>query len=191
MPTFTPLSGSTPDETVNPDNSITVGVEFTVSTTCSLTAIRWYKPATGTNFPDDRTAGLWTTTDGAAGTQVVATFSGTTVGSGWQTYPLPAPYTLSPGVRYRAGVFHPQGGYAANSSFWTSGPGASGITAGPVTLLSAAAAYGGKQSSFNYGPAIVMPDGGGGANYWVDVQVDGDATPTPSTWTWNYTAKMG
>jgi hypothetical protein len=174
---YRPLSTFTPSNSGNADSALSVGVEFTVSTTCTLTEIRWYQASAGTTDTSTRQGALYTTTNGTTGTLVASATSAAPSGSGWQALTIPGGYTLSSGVRYRAAVLHPAGGYSADAHFFDSGSGASGITVGPVTVVSQTGSINSMQQSFHYSGSISFPDGQFNAGcYWVDVSIDDGAS---------------
>jgi hypothetical protein len=81
---------------------------------------------------------------------------------------------------YRVVVFNGAGvpaiWSAQTSVYWSTGPGGSGITNGPLSAPNNASAHTPGQSSFHQGTPIHYPDTNAGPfNYWVDVTV----TPIP------------
>ncbi len=182
---FTPATAGNDDS-----GSITLGLEFLVTSACWLTHIAWYQGTSGATNTDTRTAALFTTTNGTSGTKVVADFTVAPSGTGWQAMTLPEPYELATSTIYRACVFHPNEGYTATGSFFLPGnPGGdANITAGPVQLVTQDASLS-NQNSFNTAGTLTFPTAGfNGGNYWLDVTVDdeepggGGGTPAPGTW---------
>jgi hypothetical protein len=94
-------------------------------------------------------------------------------GSGWVYAAFTNPPVLTPGTQYVGCVFNgtPANFYAATHNYFSSGPGASGITNGPLTAPnSASAAHG--QNVFHYGTPLTLPtDTYNASSYYVDVQV--------------------
>lgn len=106
------------------------------------------------------------------GSDVTFTLSGT----GWHTVALPSPIPLDSALRYKVAVTFPDR-WTLTGGYWTSGPGATGITNGPLTAYSAADASAG-QGTFSTGAGTTFPgSSGAGGNYWVDVTVT-DVDPT-------------
>jgi hypothetical protein len=71
---------------------------------------------------------------------------------------------------------------AATLDYWTTGPGANGITSGPLTAPNLAGATAPGQASYNQGPSFVYPgtyDTGGAPAYWVDLEVRPTSAPAP------------
>ncbi|MGV8978112.1 MAG: DUF4082 domain-containing protein [Cellulomonas sp.] len=85
--------------------SVQVGTRFTTSVAGSVTAIRFYKGAANTGV---HTVNLWD----SAGTLVASAPSSAESASGWQTVPLAAPISLTPGATYTAAYYSTTGGYA-------------------------------------------------------------------------------
>ena len=85
--------------------------------------------------------------------------------------------TLEPGTNYVTSVFYPGDDgdntwYASNIYYWTSGPGADGVTNGPLSAPSSAAAING-QGVYNNGTGAFNFPGttDDGFQFWVDVEV--------------------
>lgn len=146
---------------------------------------------------------LWYNTGTDAGKLVPgsAVTSGTLTAGQWNWIPLAQPLQLAP--TFSPGNSAYSGSYtavvAANGSypqtagyFTTAGPGAGGITSGPLTAFSDASGtlpgpYSqaqGVSSAAGSDPSAVLPTtGSGSSNYWVDVQV---STIPPAAWTGTY-----
>jgi hypothetical protein len=160
-------------------NSETLG--YTIATEVKLTQAAalnkiWFYSASGAGALPTRT-GIWNVATGAevpGASDTSPAWSGT-AGSGW----VSAPYsgvTLPPGD-YRVAVYYGGGKqwYLATVGYWgASGIGASGITAGPISAPSQAAASGPGQSTYTVG-AWSYPQtyttSGDGECYWVDIEV--------------------
>lgn len=150
--------------------TLTVAVEFYVTSPATLTEIRWWQPATGA-VTGSRTGGLWQVTTGTTGTQVATTSTVAPSGAGWQTLPISGGYTLTPNTRYRAGVWQPANGYVNTLNYYTTGNGTD-EQAGPLVIPHAANATGGLQGSFHYAASLTYPDSSySDSSYWVDVTV--------------------
>ncbi len=152
-------ASSTPAQTnLNDGQQLELGVKFQANVAGDITGIKFYRSANdnGQNVVD-----LWTT----AGTKLAtATYSGTT-GSGWQTVNFATPVTITANTTYVAS-YHTTGAYVATDGFFTSG-----VTNGPLTALSSAAA--GGNGVYSYGgsaTAGLFPTSTfDSANYWADV----------------------
>jgi hypothetical protein len=156
--------------------------EFLISSTAWVKALRFYRvDTTITGTIIGRVYQVTTSTTGTAvsGTDVSFTLSGT----GWQTATMTSPVALTVNQRYRAAIYFP-GNQTLLSNYWGAGQaGASGVTSGPLTIVSQASATGQLQGSFIAG-SLAYPNAGSGVagNYSVDVTVtdtDPNATSDP------------
>ena len=80
------------------------------------------------------------------------------------------------------GAASPQKWNAATLDYWSTGPGANGITSGPLSAPSLAGATAPGQSTYNQGTSFVYPDTydtGGAPTYWVDLEVTPGSEPPP------------
>ncbi len=143
---------------LNDSKQLELGVKFTSNVAGQITAIKFYRSANdnGQNVVD-----LWSST----GTKLAtATYSGTT-GSGWQTVNLATPVTIAANTTYIAS-YHTTGAYAATSGFFTNG-----VSSGPLSALSSAAA--GGNGVYAYGGSAttgLFPNATfGSTNYYADV----------------------
>jgi hypothetical protein len=78
-----------------------------------------------------------------------------------------------PAGDYRVAVYYGGGSpwYQATVGYWSSGPGADGITSGPLTAPGPGAASPG-QSTYNKGSwAYPASTAGNGENNWIDLEV--------------------
>ncbi|WP_420493468.1 DUF4082 domain-containing protein [Rhizobium leguminosarum] len=152
-------ASSTPAQTnLNDGQQLEVGVKFQSNVIGDITAIKFYRSANdnGQNVVD-----LWTTT----GTKLAtATFSNTTA-SGWQTVNFTTPVTIAANTTYIAS-YHTTGAYVATNGFFTNG-----VSNGPLSALSSAAAggngvyaYGGSATTGLF-PTSTFDS----ANYYADV----------------------
>ncbi|WP_221989768.1 DUF4082 domain-containing protein, partial [Rhizobium laguerreae] len=152
-------ASSTPAQTnLNDGQQLEVGVKFQSNVVGDITAIKFYRSANdnGQNVVD-----LWTTT----GTKLAtATFSNTTA-SGWQTVNFTTPVTIAANTTYIAS-YHTTGAYVASNGFF-----ANGVSNGPLSALSSAAAggngvyaYGGSATTGLF-PTSTFDS----ANYYADV----------------------
>ncbi|NKM25162.1 N,N-dimethylformamidase beta subunit family domain-containing protein [Rhizobium laguerreae] len=152
-------ASSTPAQTnLNDGQQLEVGVKFQSNVVGDITAIKFYRSANdnGQNVVD-----LWTTT----GTKLAtATFTNTTA-SGWQTVNFTTPVTIAANTTYIAS-YHTTGAYVATDGFF-----ANGVSNGPLSALSSAAAggngvyaYGGSATTGLF-PTSTFDS----ANYYADV----------------------
>ncbi|TBF23778.1 DUF4082 domain-containing protein, partial (plasmid) [Rhizobium leguminosarum] len=152
-------ASSTPAQTnLNDGQQLEVGVKFQSNVVGDVTAIKFYRSANdnGQNVVD-----LWTTT----GTKLAtATFTNTTA-SGWQTVNFTTPVTIAANTTYIAS-YHTTGAYVATDGFFTNG-----VSNGPLSALSSAAAggngvyaYGGSATTGLF-PTSTFDS----ANYYADV----------------------
>ncbi|WP_348647202.1 DUF4082 domain-containing protein [Rhizobium leguminosarum] len=152
-------ASSTPAQTnLNDGQQLEVGVKFQSNVVGDITAIKFYRSANdnGQNVVD-----LWTTT----GTRLAtATFTNTTA-SGWQTVNFTTPVTIAANTTYIAS-YHTTGAYVATDGFF-----ANGVSNGPLSALSSAAAggngvyaYGGSATTGLF-PTSTFDS----ANYYADV----------------------
>jgi hypothetical protein len=152
----------------------TLGTEFLLSASCTLDKI-WFYSAAGASVLPTRCA-IWD-----VGSQSEVSGTGNTspawsgaAGSGWVSCAYSG-VTL-PAGDYKASAYYGGGAqwYQATASYWSTGPGASGITAGPLTAPGMSAATSPGQSTYNLGtwgyPATWATGGNGECN-WVDVEV--------------------
>ncbi|MBB3543455.1 hypothetical protein FHT97_004207 [Rhizobium sp. BK399] len=150
---------STPAQVnLNDGQQLELGVKFQSNVAGDITGIKFYRSANdnGQNVVD-----LWTTGGVNLGT---ATYAGTT-GSGWQTVNFATPVNITANTTYIAS-YHTTGAYVATDGFF-----ANGVTNGPLSALSNAAAggngvysYGGSATSGLF-PTSTFDS----ANYYADV----------------------
>lgn len=169
MADYSGLAGPGPG-TSSPDAPVNLGVEFEVTTTAWLKAIRFWRA----DLDQDGAilCRLWQVASASTGSPVADSDGTYTLsGTGWQTYLYPTPLPLTVGQRYRAACLFPSGYSATGGWYGAGGAGESGHTSGPLYIPPAAAATGAFQGSFSYNSALEYPDNGGTGNYWVDVVV--------------------
>ena len=112
-------------------NAIEVGVKFEAATAGTISGIRFYK---GMDNTGPHIGYLWTDT----GTLLAsATFTNESRG-GWQQVNFATPVTITAGTIYIASYLAPNGFYADDQGYFAT----SGVTNGPLTALSNAAADG-------------------------------------------------
>jgi hypothetical protein len=163
---------------------ISLGTEIALSATGWVTALHMWRATLSETGPV--TGAIYNVATGVQvpGTAVTYTLSGT----GWQTVTLATPVQLSASTRYIVVVHHTDR-YAGTASYWTSGPGGSGITNGILTAPpnSAVVTAPVGQGRYTEAGTIQAPtstfNGGG---YWADLDVTDvnpgstDHTATPS-----------
>jgi hypothetical protein len=153
----------------------TLATEFQLSQSCALDNI-WFYSASGAAALPTRCA-IWnvSTQSEVAGTDSTSPSWSGFAGSGW----VACAYTgvTLPAGDYKVAVFYGGGSpwYQATVGYWSSsGVGASGITAGPVTAPGLSAASSPGQCTYNAG-SWAYPNSyaasGNGENLWVDVEV--------------------
>ena len=159
---------------INSDTTgYTLATEFQLSASCTLDNIWFYSAAGATALPTR--CAIWNVSSQtvvAATDNTSLSWSGT-AGSGWVSCGYSG-VTL-PAGDYKVAAYYGGGAqwYQATLDYWTSGVGADGITAGPVTAPGTAAATGPGQGTYNQG-SWAYPQtysSGNGENYWVDVEV--------------------
>lgn len=155
----------------------TMGVQFSVSVPCPLTAVWFWSAAGAGALPE--TIALFAVSGQSLLHSEAASWSGA-AGSGWVRAPFSSPPALAAATAYKAAVFANSGEffYSGTSHYWdTSGPGAAGITSGPLSAPDSAGADGG-QDTFTVGSALAYPATSfGAANYWVDPEITASSLP--------------
>jgi hypothetical protein len=153
----------------------TLATEFQLSQSCTLDNIWFYSASSAAALPTR--CAIWNVSSQSevSGTDNSSpTWSGA-AGSGWVSCSYSG-VTL-PAGDYKVAVFYGGGSqwYQATNGYWASGgPGASGISAGPVTAPGTSAATSPGQCTYNYASwayPLTYAASGDGENYWVDVQV--------------------
>jgi hypothetical protein len=174
-----------------PQDHWTLGTEFKLSQSCTLNNIWFYSQSGVTQLPTECAIYNVATQLKVAGTVSSSPSWSGAAGSGWVSCAY-AGVTL-PAGDYKVTVYN--GGSVASAwsattfPYWAStGPGASGITTGPLSAPNVATATAPGQSTYTVGDA--WPDtysgSANGATYWVDVEV----TPVTAPNVPPYTASM-
>ena len=169
-PAFPAIPGHLDSDTAG----YTLATEFQLSQSCALDNI-WFYSASGATVLPTRCA-IWNvgTQSVVAGTDNTSpTWSGS-AGGGWVACAYSG-VTL-PAGDYKVAVFYGGGSqwYQATVGYWSTGAGASGITAGPVIAPGTSAATSPGQSTYNAGSwnyPVSYAASGNGENFWVDVEV--------------------
>jgi Domain of unknown function (DUF4082) len=159
-------------------DNFTLGTEFSLSQPCSLNAVSFYSLAGTTQLPTE--IGIWAVSGQTliASTHVTSPSWSGAAGSGWVDHTYGSPPVL-PAGDYKVTMLNSAGTpviwNSTTNGYWGAGPGASGITSGPLSAPSTATATSPGQSTYNLGASFVYPttyaDVAAGANYWLDVQV--------------------
>jgi hypothetical protein len=152
----------------------TLATEFQLSASCTLDNIWFYSGSAAGALP--ARCAIWDVNSQTvvAGTSNTSPSWSGAAGSGWVSCAYSG-VTL-PAGDYKVAVFYGGGSpwYQATVNYWNGGgPGASGITAGPVSAPSASAATNPGQGTYNAG-SWAYPQtyaSGNGENYWLDVEV--------------------
>lgn len=167
--------------TLSTASNFTLGLQFAVSQACSIGNIWFYSPPTVTQLPT--AIGVYQ----VSGPVLVASSSSPSwtgaAGSGWISAPLSG--TLQAGVNYKAVVLNGAGSPAVwnaeVASYWSTGFGASGLAAGPLTAPDNASAVAPGQESYNAGATLAYPGTSAGPyHYGVDIEVTPQVTPVPA-----------
>lgn len=157
------------------DGPYNLSTQFRPSANAWLKAIRFWRGTT--NIVGPILGRLWRVTGPGTGDPVPntdVTFS--LSGVGWQLAATPLFPQLTPGQDYRVAITVPSN-YSATGGYWTSGPGAGGITNALFTAPDSPGA--GGQGQFVQNPAYTYPNQTfGGGNYWVDIVLS-DVLPLP------------
>ena len=157
-------------------NNFTLGMEFILSQACTVNTVWFYSPSTVTQLPTE--IGVYQ----VSGTSLVLSnaapsWSGA-AGSGWISASLTG--SLSASTKYKVVVLNGAGSpaiwNAAIANYWSTGFGANGLTAGPITVYNNATADAPGQESYNLGATITYPNTNAGPySYGLDIEV----TPVP------------
>jgi hypothetical protein len=138
----------------NDGQPIEIGTKFRAAVNGYVTGIRFYKGVTNTGT---HIASLWS----VSGTQLATVPFTSETASGWQEVHFATPVYIKADTTYIASYFSPSGGFAISSGFFTN----SGTNNPPLTALQTG--VDGPNGVYKYGGGF--PNGGNGANYWVDV----------------------
>lgn len=161
--------------------NFTLGTEFRLSQDCTLNNIWFYTPPATSQLPT--ACGIWQVSSQAlvSGTDNSAPSWSGAAGSGW----VSCSYTgvILPAGDYKVTVANassiPQTWNLATINYWSTGPGSSGITTGPLSAPNLAGAASPGQATYHAGTSFAWPgtyDTGGAPSYWVDVEVTPVAT---------------
>lgn len=149
----------------------TMGVQFSVNQSgCTLTAV-WFWSAPGAGALPD-TIALYAVTGASLVHSETASWSGA-AGSGWVRAAFSSPPSLTSGTNYKAAIFENTGNffYSGTPHYWDTGPGAGGITNGPLSAPANSGADGGQDTFTNSSSLSYPSTSFNAANYWVDPEV--------------------
>jgi hypothetical protein len=139
------------------DEAVEIGVKFNTDVSGFIKGIRFYK---GTINTGTHIGNLWSSNGALLAT---ATFANETA-DGWQEVRFSTPVAVAAETTYVASYFAPDGHYAVDTNYFTSG----GVDNGSLHALRHGAD--GGNGVFRYNATSAFPTQGfGGANYWVDV----------------------
>jgi hypothetical protein len=148
-----------------------MGVQFTTSQAGTLTGIWFYSASGAASLP--QTIALYQVSGHVLVASQTPTWSAL-AGTGWVRAAFSSPPSLTASTSYKACVFNDQANnwYSLTTHYWnTGGPGASGITSGPLFAPNTSGADGG-QDTFTNTPTLAYPDTSfNDSNYWVDPEV--------------------
>lgn len=151
-------------------SAYTMGVQFSVSATARLTGV-WFFTQAASSFPAQ--IALFLVSDLSLVHFEAATWTGSA--GGWVRAGFATPPALALSTAYVAAVLTTPGaggnGYTNTAHYWDTGPGAGGLTNGPLTAPNNAGATFG-QDAFHAGSSLAFPGNTFNAtNYWVDPEI--------------------
>ena len=154
-------------------NNFTLGKELILSTPCTLNNYWFYSPSGVTQLPT--ACGIFRVSDHVLVTSTSSPSWSGAAGAGWIFAAAGSP-VLAAGVKYKVAVLNGAGSpaiwNAAVSNYYSSGFGANGLTSGPITAYSNAAATAPGQETYNAGAALTYPlTNAGPFSYGLDLEV--------------------
>lgn len=157
--------------TMDTANMFTLGRQFSLSSACAVNKAWFYSPSGVTQLPT--AVGVYRVSDQAlVAVSNSPSWSGA-AGSGWISAPLSG--SLAPGVNYKVvvGQFNANVIWnAAVANYWSTGFGANGLTAGPLSAPNNASAVSPGQESYNLGTVLTYPNTNAGPfAYGLDIEV--------------------
>lgn len=172
-------------------NNFTLGTEFSLSAAAVLDNVWFYSPSGVSQLPtecaiyDVSSGTIVAGTDNASPSWKLPGGGAAAAGDGWMYAPMAGSIQLAASTNYRVVVFNgaatPAVWNCATANYWSTGFGAAGLTAGPISMPDNAAASSPGQDSYHQGTPIHAPDTSAGPfNYWLDVEVT-PASGTPHT----------
>lgn len=168
------------DASTSDNSQYTMGMQFQVSSVSTANAVWFFSPYFPTESVElPETIGIYHVGTQALVHSETPTWSGPP-GSGWVRAAFTSPPILNAATNYKVAILKTGGSnnwYAAETHYWDTGTGSSGITNGPLSAPNNAGALngqtgGGGQDVFNAGSALNYPNTSFNAgNYWIDVEV--------------------
>ncbi|WP_426243658.1 N,N-dimethylformamidase beta subunit family domain-containing protein [Nocardioides sp. LHG3406-4] len=171
-----------PAATTTDTDNYTMGVEFGVSAAATAKAVYLWRPATS---PATTLAvGIYQVTGAGTTGTLLGSVTGVSVPANlgaWHRVQLTIPVALNSGISYKAVVQSSTDNfYASTAAYWSTGPGAAGISNGILSAPNADNAANG-QGTFVASTTLTYPTGSFNAsNYWIDVEVDDGVSVVPS-----------
>jgi hypothetical protein len=151
---------------------VELGVQFTSSSSGTVTGVRFYKSSANTGT---HVGNLWSSTGVLLAT---ATFTNESA-SGWQQVSLSSPVTITANTTYVASYHANVGHYSADQGFFST----TGVSNPPLQAM--ASGVNGGNGLYMYGSTSSFPSNTyHAANYWVDVTFT-PATPSCPCTIWN------
>ena len=151
----------------------TMAVQFSVSSSgvasANVTGMWFYSPPGAVTLPQRIL--IYTAPGRVVVANQLASWSGA-AGSGWVRAPFTVPPALTLGSSYKAAMAQTNlvNWYSATGAYWSTGPGAAGVTNGALTAVNNAGGDGGQDTFTTLVPSY--PDTSFNAsNYWVDPEV--------------------
>lgn len=173
------FTSQTPSSTDNSDGApgITFATTVVFAVDGTVTGVRFFATTT---VSGTYTGAIWAvnSSDPGTGTALATkTMGGAPTAGAWNVITFDSPVSVTAGIAYRVGVFSGAGRYVATLSFF-----GSPLTNGDITAPQHNGTAGGftvSQGTFRIDAAIGYPNspGGGGTNYFADVEFSLDATP--------------
>lgn len=170
------LSGQTgPSGTFNDASPLTVGLGFRATAGAKITKLWYWRAASPQGDTGPVVGQVWSLTSSTTGAALISggiAFP-TPAATGWQSVTLGTPLILAGGTQdYRVTVYFPSGDYTATGAYFSTGAGAGGLSAGPLSAT-------GAQAGGFFVYADAFPTGAGGAaNYWIDLTADTVGVPS-------------
>lgn len=186
MTAYTLFSQSTNWAIISDTAPYTLGMQFAVSQTVSLTGIWFHSATTAGGLPSECAIYDGDTTALVGGTDNAAPSWSGAAASGWVKCTYGGSVNLSSGVNYVVVVLGNPGvnWYSGSNGYWTSGAGTGGLSNGPLSAPASAGALHG-QAVYNAGSSLTFPAATvSGYDFGVDVEVTtGSAPPQQPAYT--------
>lgn len=162
---------------VNDLATYTMGMQFSLSQSATLTGIWFYSASGATGLPVG--CAVYQKTSPGVGSIVPGSqnnspsWSGA-AGSGWVKCAYASGPLLAASTTYKVAILKDVTSqvYSATSHYWDTGAGQNGLTNGIITAPNNAGGDGGQDTFANPSAALIYPPSSFNAtNYWVDVEV--------------------